>query len=165
MAEILVDYQPRRAEKDWYRHPSETAKAYARCWTRQTRLEPKPAARVFPRRRYDWARVQPCRSGTVRLRDFVCEVEFETLAQQWKAETQFMSFANQKFLVPSYQRIIGLGPTAIPRILRELQDRPDHWFWALAALTGHNPVPPQSAGNFAATRVAWLNWGKEQGYL
>lgn len=166
MAELLIDYQQRGTQKEWYRHRAETAHSYVRCWARQTRSEPKPVAKVFPRRRgYDWARVQLCRSGAVRLRGSFCEAEFETLVQQWKAETQFTSFANQKFLASSYQRIIGLGPTAIPRILRELRDRPDHWFWALAALTGQNPVPPQSAGNFAATRAAWLDWGNDQGYL
>ncbi len=69
------------------------------------------------------------------------------------------------FLVPSYQRIIGLGPNAIPLILRELHDEPDHWFWALAALTGENPTGQEAAGNVDGMREAWLQWGRQRGYL
>ena len=69
------------------------------------------------------------------------------------------------FLVPSYQRIIGLGPSAIPLILRELENEPGHWFWALAALTGENPAAQGTAGNVDAMREAWLQWGRERGYL
>lgn len=40
---------------------------------------------------------------------------------------------------PAYQRIIGLGPEVAPLLLRELERQPDHWFWALKALTGADP--------------------------
>jgi len=69
------------------------------------------------------------------------------------------------FLIPSYQQIIGLGPSAIPLILRELENEPGHWFWALAALTGENPAGQGAVGNVEAMRQAWLQWGRERGYL
>ena len=34
-----------------------------------------------------------------------------------------------------------MGPAVISLVLRELQERCDHWFAALRALTGENPVP------------------------
>lgn len=66
---------------------------------------------------------------------------------------------------PAYQRIIGLGPIAIGLILRELQERPEQWFWALKALTGEDPVSPQSRGQVAAMTAAWLAWGQQRGYV
>ena len=47
---------------------------------------------------------------------------------------------------PSYQRIIGLGSAVVPLLLRELERQPDHWFWALKAITGADPVPAASRG-------------------
>jgi len=90
---------------------------------------------------------------------------FRALARQWKNETRYASHFNQMFLIPSYQQIIGLGPSAIPLILRELENEPGHWFWALAALTGENPAGQGAVGNVEAMRQAWLQWGRERGYL
>jgi hypothetical protein len=64
----------------------------------------------------------------------------------------------------SYQRIIGMGPDAVPFLLRELERKPGHWFWALYAITGINPIPPESEGNLKGMAKAWINWGKQQGY-
>jgi hypothetical protein len=68
-------------------------------------------------------------------------------------------------LAPSYQRVIGLGPKAVPAILVELAKQPDHWFWALNAITGVNPVKAEWAGNLRAMTDAWVSWGEEQGLL
>jgi len=38
----------------------------------------------------------------------------------------------------AYQKIIGLGPDAVPLIIAQMQseaDEPDQWFWALQVLT------------------------------
>jgi len=64
---------------------------------------------------------------------------------------------------PAYQQIIALGPPVIPLILRELRERPDHWFWALNAITGEDPVGPED--DFDQAVEAWLRWGRERGYL
>ncbi len=66
---------------------------------------------------------------------------------------------------PAYQRIIGLGPAVIPLILADLARQPDHWFWALRALTGEDPVPAEARGRVKAMADAWLQWGRENGYL
>jgi hypothetical protein len=36
---------------------------------------------------------------------------------------------------PAYQQIIGLGKEALPLLFGELRRAPDHWFWALRAIT------------------------------
>lgn len=64
---------------------------------------------------------------------------------------------------PAYQRIIGLGPRAVPLILRELQKTRGHWLWALNAITGEDPAPP--AATYSEAVDAWLEWGKENRYL
>ena len=56
----------------------------------------------------------------------------------------------------SYQRIIGLGPKVVPLILVELQKETDHWFWALEAITGENPVPKEDAGDVEASARGWI---------
>jgi hypothetical protein len=47
---------------------------------------------------------------------------------------------------PAYQKIIEMGARAIPLLLSELRERPDHRFIALHAVTGANPVQEQSRG-------------------
>lgn len=42
---------------------------------------------------------------------------FETLARQWKAETSHLSSIAKRSLNLNYQKIIGMGPGAVPLIL------------------------------------------------
>ena len=65
---------------------------------------------------------------------------------------------------PAYQRIIGMGESAIPLLLEELDARPDHWAWALRAITGVDPVPDASRGKLRPTADAWVKWGRDNGY-
>ncbi len=90
---------------------------------------------------------------------------FQALKDDWKSRTRHLSNVAQIALVFSYQQIIGMGPQAVPLILAELQHEPDHWFWALEAITGENPVPKQYAGDIEASASAWLDWGKQNGLL
>lgn len=64
----------------------------------------------------------------------------------------------------AYQQIIGLGPAVVPLLLAELDREPDHWFWALKAITGADPLPPDGRGRVGEMTQAWLRWGREQGY-
>ncbi len=91
------------------------------------------------------------------------EEEFHNLAEKWRQETGPLSSAVKMAMHPAYQRIIGMGPAVLPCVLRELQRRPDHWFWALRAITGEDMGG--SAGDFESARKAWLDWGKRHGYL
>ena len=89
---------------------------------------------------------------------------FDALARTWRDETQFMSSTTDIAMHPAYQRIIGMGPAVIPHLLRELQRRPEHWFWALRAITGADPVTPEERGKVRAMAEAWLRWGRDHGF-
>lgn len=110
-------------------------------------------------------KVDPREVSTLSSYNSELETEFYHLVAQWKDETKTIPFINQKSVHPAYQKIIGLGPVAIPMILRELNKDADHWFWALQALTRTNPVSPEDRGNMQKMRVAWLNWGRSKGYV
>ncbi|MEG3863286.1 hypothetical protein [Microcoleus sp. herbarium12] len=76
-----------------------------------------------------------------------------------------LSLVAQKSMHAAYQRIIGMGPAVVPLILRDLEQKPDHWFWALRAITGDNPVAkPEKCDRMKLMTQAWIEWGKEHGY-
>jgi len=89
---------------------------------------------------------------------------FGRLAERWKSERGPTSSITQMAMHPAYQEIIGMGSAAIPFLLRELAQAPDHWFWALKSITGIDPVPKEHRGNLAAMTQDWLTWGRVQGY-
>lgn len=91
------------------------------------------------------------------------EQELRGLIAQWQRETEHLSSLKQMCLHPAYQRIIGLGLPVVPYLLRELEQSPDHWFWALRAITDADPG--RDTDTFEDARQAWLTWGKEKRYL
>lgn len=90
---------------------------------------------------------------------------FERYADEWRARTAHLSVLSQRVMHPSYQRIIGLGPEALPLIIERLVVQPDHWFWALSSISGEDPARPEDAGRFDAMRKAWIDWGQKRGLL
>jgi hypothetical protein len=88
-------------------------------------------------------------------------VLFRELVRQWKEDTISLSSTEDMALHPAYQRIIGMGPAALPWILEELQTEPDYWFWALRAITGQDPVCPAERGQMAQMTRSWLDWGRQ----
>ena len=90
---------------------------------------------------------------------------FLELAKQWRAETAPLSSLTDISMHPCYQQIIGLGPQAVPLLLMELEKEPEHWFWALKAITGIDPVHPEDRGRIERMTEAWLAWGKEEGLI
>jgi hypothetical protein len=86
---------------------------------------------------------------------------FEELSHRWKEETSTPSTDFMAIVMNStYQRIISLGWDAVPLILAELTIQPDYWGWALEAITGENPVPPEAEGDIEQIGSAWLQWGR-----
>ena len=65
-----------------------------------------------------------------------------------------------RILNSNYQQIIGLGPKVIPVLIRELVNRPDHWFHALRMITQSNPAGAEDKGNYERIRAAWIAWGR-----
>ena len=89
--------------------------------------------------------------------------KFAQLAQQWRAETQWLSSTTEMALHPAYQGIIGMGAEALPLILTELQA--GYWYWALKAISGEDPVPPEDRGAVPRMKEAWLKWGLAKGLI
>ena len=124
--------------------------------------------------RYSWDSTSPPnwsepfdQQGNTAVVDPPVEPEetFTTLVEEWQTETGDLSSTTAKVLHPAYQRIIGLGPGVVPLLLRELEVRPNHWFHALRAITGDNPVKVNQRGNLHEMTAAWLEWGRKEGYL
>ncbi len=89
---------------------------------------------------------------------------FEDLAAEWDEFVAGSSFVGEKTRHPAYQQIINMGPVVIPLILRELEQRPNHWFAALRAITGANLIQPEQLGRTKQMAEAWLKWAREHGY-
>lgn len=101
----------------------------------------------------------------VRVKELTAiESDFYRLAQQWERERPRGADISEMVMHSSYQRIIGMGPDVVPLLLKELERKPGHWFWALHAITGANPVLPESQGNLKEMAKAWIDWGKKRGY-
>lgn len=91
--------------------------------------------------------------------------QFNELADDWEASTRVMSSIHQICMNRSYQRIIGMGPAAVPLILDRMAHHPGHWFWALQAITGEDPVAPEHQGDMAAMTADWVAWGRRRHVL
>lgn len=92
------------------------------------------------------------------------EDEFQHLAARWREATEHLS-STSVFTHPAYQRIIGLGAPVVPLLLRDMAETEAHWFWALRAITGENPVPAADAGDVRKMIDAWQRWGESRGLL
>ena len=86
---------------------------------------------------------------------------FSKLAEDWRKETCYLSDISEICTHPAYQRIIGMGSTALPFIFAALAREPEQWFWALEAITGEQPVPQEYAGNLERMRHYWLEWAAQ----
>jgi hypothetical protein len=89
--------------------------------------------------------------------------EFRRHANQWMRDTAKLSSTRDIALHPSYQRIMAMGPSALPLIFDSLKEQPHHWFWALRFITGEDPVKPEDLGKTRRTAEAWIEWGRLQG--
>jgi hypothetical protein len=90
------------------------------------------------------------------------EQEFHRLADEWKSGRGPTSSAVKMAAHPAYQRIIAIGKAdpdkVVPLLLAELARSPDHWFMALHAITGADPVPVTSRGRLTEMAAAWIRW-------
>jgi hypothetical protein len=89
---------------------------------------------------------------------------FTSLVAEWKDGRGHLSKIRDLSSHPAYQQIIGMGPKVIPLLLREMEQRPSHWDWALRSITGADPVPKQSMGKIKEMAAIWAQWGRDHGY-
>jgi hypothetical protein len=93
--------------------------------------------------------------------------EFRKLRENWHEERGATSSITEMAMCRAHLQIIGLGPAAIPLILRQLEregDEPDMWFVALQMLTRADPVTDEIRGDFVAMGRRWLDWAVLNGY-
>ena len=101
-----------------------------------------------------------------KTKRMAAEQRFNKLAKAWKSETELVSKVSKRVMHPAYQKIIGMGESAVPLILKDLlENGPDDWFWALTAITDKNPITEEMAGKMSAMTEVWLQWGRNAGYL
>src|SRR5262249_13564060 len=91
--------------------------------------------------------------------------QFQLLAEQWKTATALLSSTTMMVSHPAYRAIIALGPPVVPLLLRDLEQESAHWFEALQAITGEDPVPREHWGNIPAMTADWLTWGRQRGLI
>jgi hypothetical protein len=101
-------------------------------------------------------------STTLTRQQEAAEAAFRELADEWESETKFLSSLTARAQHPAYREIIRLGDAVVPVVLRELQRKPNHWFAALRAITGADPVKPNERGDLSAMTRAWLRWARQQ---
>jgi hypothetical protein len=100
--------------------------------------------------------IEPSRAG----QDPELERRFRKLVANWHADVAALSSTRARGQHPSYLAIIALGPDVVPLLLRELEQRPNHWFAALKSLTGADPVPRPDRGRIGPMTEAWITWGE-----
>ncbi|MGH9690448.1 MAG: hypothetical protein ACRD4C_05055 [Candidatus Acidiferrales bacterium] len=93
------------------------------------------------------------------------EPEFNRRVREWKRDRNSSSLSSVITSHPAYLRIIGMGPDALPLVLRELEKELDHWFVALQSISGEDPVPDESRGDMMAMTRSWVEWGRKKGYV
>jgi plasmid stability protein len=90
--------------------------------------------------------------------------KFQRLANSWHTAVAHLSSSSKRESHPAYQEIIAMGPAVIPCLLEDLEAKRRHWFTALTAITGADPVTESDTGNISKMIDAWLLWGRTKGY-
>ena len=93
------------------------------------------------------------------------QAEFTDLASQWIQSVEGMSSTVEMAKHPTYQKIVSMGEVVIPFLLEDLRQNPLYWLPALRQITQQNPVQPEQRGKIKQMAEAWLNWGKQEGYI
>jgi hypothetical protein len=88
------------------------------------------------------------------------EQRFRRLEATWLAAVGYSSSSTLLRSHPAFQEILGMGEAVVPLMLRDLEERPRLWGWALPHITGTDPVPASDRGNIAKMSEAWLRWGR-----
>ncbi|MEM9541055.1 MAG: hypothetical protein AAGA60_16330 [Cyanobacteria bacterium P01_E01_bin.42] len=91
--------------------------------------------------------------------------KFTDLASQWIQEVEGLSSTVEMTKHPLYQEIIEMGEKVIPLLLEDLQQNPIYWLSALRQITQENPILPEQRGKIKQMAAAWLNWGRQKGYI
>lgn len=103
--------------------------------------------------------------GVSNAQDSAAEAEFELLAARWRAERPRGADIADMSATPACRAVVAMGMRAVRPILLQLRQKPEHWFAALHEITGANPVPAHAEGKLKVMAAAWIEWGRERGYV
>jgi hypothetical protein len=92
------------------------------------------------------------------------EQHFRQLEAEWMTSVGHHSSTTKLVSHPAFQEIIRMGTAVVPFLLRDLEQKPRLWVWALPEITGADPVPAPDQGNIAKMSEAWLRWARVNGY-
>lgn len=90
-------------------------------------------------------------------------LKYRRLAKLVREECAHLSTIREIVTHPAYLQIIGMGPVALPLLLRELEEGTGHWFPALRAIAQEDPVLPRHRGILEEMSRDWLDWGRRKG--
>ena len=88
-------------------------------------------------------------------------LKFKALVAQWRVERGATSSITAMAMCDAYQKIIAMGPRAVPLIIAQMRSElpePDQWFWALQVLTNVDPVAETDRGDFVKMAQSWIEW-------
>ncbi|MCW3000540.1 MAG: hypothetical protein JWN65_4089 [Solirubrobacterales bacterium] len=88
---------------------------------------------------------------------------FVELFDSWTKRTMLTSSLTELIYDIDFQRIIALGPQAIPHLLSHLPQRPVPIFYAMNLLVDEPPVNETATADEAI--AAWQQWGRDRGLL
>jgi len=89
------------------------------------------------------------------------QTTFLALVEEWHTAVKIKSSIAEITGHPAYRAIIEMGQPVIPFILKEMEQRPDHWFIALEEITGKHPdISPEDAGNIKKLTKVWLEYAR-----
>lgn len=97
-----------------------------------------------------------------KIDKILIETEFNRLAERWKKNKEIYSLAALVWNDKNYLKILGMGETALPFILKDLEKTRSNWFHALPLITKENPVKKEDEGNWDKMVTSWLDWAKEK---
>ena len=92
------------------------------------------------------------------------EERYRRLEALWRVETGHLSSSSKIIGHPAFREIICMGQAVVPFMVRDLEQQPRLWVWALPEITGDDPVPVADRGDIVKMTDAWLSWAKEHGY-
>ena len=111
---------------------------------------------VMPSAYYDKYRRTGPKLGAWQLK------HFDGLTAMWKHDTLFSSNSHEICEHPAYRAIISMGEPVLPLIFKSFTVELDHWFLALAEITGVDAA--SGCTTMGQARDAWVSWGTARGY-
>jgi hypothetical protein len=88
------------------------------------------------------------------------ESTFECFYNEWYEETKYLS-SSKIFENKYYKKIISMGMDIVPVMINKLKESPEHFFVALAKITGKNPVKSENKGKINKMAEDWIVWWEQ----